>query len=362
MSSPHVFFWHQVDETMANMMLAQASQEIRVLIHEDEQQIYFQNIGNGNSVTIPSQRLEMQRLRSDEWAGRIYELYCETWQCQQKPLSPQFLRAVCQHGIRTLISARIGSVTSELDNEQRRTGQHSSEWLKSVKISFNREMELLFHKWFQAAEIDAKTMEHMLAATPDNPVIDSVATELISTRTRVRIFDARTASAHAKILALERALSTAQVHELAAHRPKLMAQILERLNSDKSDFQSRREEWQARLNAALSRLPELRNIPDHGATTKAQKLLAKSKPDPNPEYRSEMKRAIRMLLTISGDTTDLQICRLFDKDGIVDLPEGWKTGDNRSFEIAYKHPQHRPKIEKMISKVRTDLRSIGILK
>ena len=178
----------------------------------------------------------------------------------------------------------------------------------------------------------------------------------------MRIFDARTASVHAKILALERALSAAQMHELAAHRPKLMEQILDRLNSDKSDFQSRREEWQARLNAVLSRLSELRNISDQGATAKAEKPHSESKPNSKPEYRSEMKRAIRMLLTISGDTTDLQICRLFDKDGMVDLPKGWKTGDNRSFEIAYKHPQHRPKIEKMISKVRTDLRNIEILK
>jgi len=29
------------------MMLSQVSQEIRVLIQEDEQQIYFQNSGNG---------------------------------------------------------------------------------------------------------------------------------------------------------------------------------------------------------------------------------------------------------------------------------------------------------------------------
>jgi hypothetical protein len=212
----------------------------------------------------------MQRLRSDEWAGRIYELYCETWQCQQKPLSPQFLRAVCQHGIRVLISARVGSVTSELDREQERTSQYDREWLKSMKTSFGRNMELLFHKWFQAAEIDAKTMEHMLAATSDHPGIERAATELISARTRVRIFDARTASVHAKILALEQALSTTQVHELAAHRPKLMEQILERLDSDKSNLQNRREEWQARLNAALSRLPELRHISDQHPTAKVE--------------------------------------------------------------------------------------------
>jgi len=59
-----------------------------------------------------------------------------------------------------LISARIGSVTSELDNEQGRTRQHGSKWLKAVKTSFSPEVELLFHKWFQAAEIDAKTLRN----------------------------------------------------------------------------------------------------------------------------------------------------------------------------------------------------------
>jgi hypothetical protein len=54
--SPHVLFaWREIDETMANLMLAQASQEVRVLIHEDEQLIYFQNIGNGNGLAAPSQ-------------------------------------------------------------------------------------------------------------------------------------------------------------------------------------------------------------------------------------------------------------------------------------------------------------------
>jgi uncharacterized protein (DUF4415 family) len=202
----------------------------------------------------------------------------------------------------------------------------------------------------------------MLASTSDLPAIDRVATELIAARTRVKIFDARTASVRAKILALEGALSTAQVHGLAAHRPKLMEKILERLDSDQTNFQNRREEWQARLNAALSHLPELRNMADQRAMAQDAKPRSESKSRSNADYRSEMKRAIRMLLTISGDTTDLQICRLFDKDGVVDLPENWKTGENRSFETAYKDPQHRPRIEKMISKVRVDLRDIGILK
>ena len=56
---------------MANMMLSQVSQEVRVLIHEDEQLIYFQNIGNGNSLAAPSQKLKMQLLplRRMGWAN-----------------------------------------------------------------------------------------------------------------------------------------------------------------------------------------------------------------------------------------------------------------------------------------------------
>jgi hypothetical protein len=120
--------------------------------------------------------------------------------------------------------------------EQSRTHQHNVEWLKSVRASFSRDMELLFHKWFQAAEIDAKTVEHMLAATSDHSAVDRIARELISARTRIRIFDARVASVHAQITSLESALSTEETHELIAHRPKLMGKILQRYKSDKREF------------------------------------------------------------------------------------------------------------------------------
>ena len=123
-------------------------------------------------------------------------------------------------------------------------------------------MELPFHKWFQAAEIDAKTVEHMLAATSDLLAVDRIARELISARTRIRILDAREASVHARIMSLESALSTIQTHELAAHRSKLIEKILQRYKSDKRDFLNRREEWQARLNKTMSPMTELSNMGD----------------------------------------------------------------------------------------------------
>jgi hypothetical protein len=74
-----------------------------------------------------------------------------------------------------------------------------------------------------------------------------------------------------------------------------------------------------------------------------------------------MKRSIALLLSIGPDASDLQICRHFDDNGVVELFESWRSGDNRSFELAYKDPKHRPKIEKTISKVRAAMRRKGLL-
>jgi hypothetical protein len=137
-SNPVPFQWQEVDSTLANPMLLDLSLEIRELIQQDEQQIRFLNIGNENSATEPSQRLHMQLLRSDEWAARTYDLYCEVWRRQRRVLSPQFLRAVSQNAIRTLVSARVSAVTSELRREQHRTGRHNSEWLNTVTASFSQ--------------------------------------------------------------------------------------------------------------------------------------------------------------------------------------------------------------------------------
>src|SRR6476620_1934223 len=131
-SQPIPFDWKQVDQVLANLMLLEVSLEIRELIREDQQQIHFLNIGNENSATSPSQRLDMQILRTDEWAVRTYETYLEIWLCQQEALSPHFLRAICQHGIRTLTSAGAGSVTSEFAMEQTRTKKYRDEWLKAL--------------------------------------------------------------------------------------------------------------------------------------------------------------------------------------------------------------------------------------
>src|SRR5438067_13316009 len=107
------FDWLQIDHTLANLMLTEVAEEIGRHIEEDERSIRFRNRGNHNVLAIPTQRLRMSLLRADEWVKRTYDVYCEVWQLQGNLLSPEFLRAVCANGIRTLITARINSVIGE---------------------------------------------------------------------------------------------------------------------------------------------------------------------------------------------------------------------------------------------------------
>jgi hypothetical protein len=79
-------------------------------------------------------------------------------------------------------------------------------------------------------------------------------------------------------------------------------------------------------------------------------------------YRSEIKRAILVELTRQPRATDAEICRGLDADGAAELPKDWKNkpGD-RGFFDAYSDPRTRHKVEVAISKVRRDLRKLGLL-
>ncbi|HEV3277204.1 MAG TPA: hypothetical protein VG860_10350 [Terriglobia bacterium] len=80
------------------------------------------------------------------------------------------------------------------------------------------------------------------------------------------------------------------------------------------------------------------------------------------KYRSELKRGILMQLIQHPDASDLEICRGLDADGAVELPADLKKGaGDRSFHEAYMDKSRRHRIEITISKVRADLRELGLL-
>jgi hypothetical protein len=80
-------------------------------------------------------------------------------------------------------------------------------------------------------------------------------------------------------------------------------------------------------------------------------------------YRSELKRAVALLLIKDPNVSDLNICRGLDADGAVELPQSL-TGDGqrRLFIAAYKDPRHRHRLETTFSRVRRNMRDKGLLK
>ena len=79
-------------------------------------------------------------------------------------------------------------------------------------------------------------------------------------------------------------------------------------------------------------------------------------------YRSEIKRAILTQLALKPKATDVEICRGLDADGSVELPFSWKSKvSDRGFFDAYSDAVRRHKVEVNISKVRKDLRKLGLL-
>ena len=79
-------------------------------------------------------------------------------------------------------------------------------------------------------------------------------------------------------------------------------------------------------------------------------------------YRSELKRAVALLLIKDPNVSDLNICRGLDADGAVELPQSLTGGGQRRlFIAAYKDPRHRHRLEVTFSRVRKDMRNKGLL-
>lgn len=92
-------------------------------------------------------------------------------------------------------------------------------------------------------------------------------------------------------------------------------------------------------------------------------VTAKVKVIPATRYRSPLKRLIAIQLGQTPDATDLEICRAIDADGGSELPAGWKSKpEDRLFENAYKDDARRNRVQAAISKIRADLRRLGVVR
>jgi hypothetical protein len=387
-TQPVPFQWQQVDQQLSSILQSKVSGEIRELMTDDVGHIRFQNMHNENSMTIPSQRLQMQRLRTEEWAARLYEGYCEIWQAQRMPISAEFLRGIVKNAISVLCSVRVNTVTYEFVQEQHRT-RHDANWLKPALEAFKRDLQMLEHNWNQIAEFDARTVQYMLLETPENTATKIAAREIITARTKIRTLEAMIASIEARIAMAEQALNGMLMANRPPYQKRNVKQSLSRLKEQRKELRSTLDQWQFRMQAALvnaegaqanaaagaparSTPPNTSEAMEKGTQIRARRgsrrveakqttpKRLRTKPVRVPPYRSEWKRATKALLLENSKMSVLQICRRLDDDAIK-LPRKWTVGENRSFEDAYLNATLRQRIHTAISKMRAELRKAGVI-
>jgi hypothetical protein len=387
-TQPVRFHWQQVDQRLSGILQSKVSAEIRELITDDVGHIRFQNMHNGNSMTVPSQRLRMQNLRTAEWAARLYEGYCEIWQTQRMPISAEFLRGIVKNAISVLRSARANSVTYELVEEQHRTGSDAN-WLQPALEAFKRDLQMLEHNWNQRAEFDAMTVQYMLLEAPENTATKIAARKVITARARIRTLEAMIAGIEERIAMAEQALNGMLMANTPPYRKSSVKQSLSRLKTERTELRSSLNQWQHRMQAALvsaenaqaddaasvparSTSPNTREATEKGTEVRARRgsrrinaqRTARKRQRANavllPPYRSEWKRATKALLIKDSKMPGLEICRRLDDDAIG-LPRKWTVGKNRSFEDAYRDAILRQRIHTAISKMRAELRKAGVI-
>lgn len=260
------FDWQQIDQRLSGILQSTTSTEIRKLITDDVGHIRFQNMHDENSMTVPSQRLQMQRLRTEEWAARLYEGYCEIWQTQRMPISAEFLRGIVQNAISTLCSARGGAVTGEFVREAHCTGSDAN-WLKPVLEAFKRDLQMLEHNWNQRAEFDARTVQYMLLEAPESTARKIAAREVITARARVRTLEAMIASIEARIAMAEQALNGMLTASTPQYRKRNVKQSLAKLREQRKELRSTLDEWQLRMQIALANAERAQADAAAGATS-----------------------------------------------------------------------------------------------
>src|SRR5438128_7431967 len=115
--------WEQLDHHLVKEKWFAANEELREEIAREVNQIYSKNRGNLNSAVIPSQILEMELRKIDEWATRKCSIYREVWLLQGNEISPVFLRTIYAMDIRRLIDQRGSVAAYEAESIASRTGE-----------------------------------------------------------------------------------------------------------------------------------------------------------------------------------------------------------------------------------------------
>jgi hypothetical protein len=152
------FRWQDIDHRLVTLRLVDLSQEMGKQIKADENQIRFENRLNLNGNTVPSLLMQMKEKHADDWARRVYEIYCEVWQIQGRVKSAAFIRGVSPHIVQ-MLAVRANSIAKEFSRFANATSLPNS--LRTNHLTnLDSRMRQLQDKWQRRLEIEARECEH----------------------------------------------------------------------------------------------------------------------------------------------------------------------------------------------------------
>jgi len=154
------FQWEDIDHILVGLKLTNLAEEMHRQIEGDERRIHAENLRNLNNVAVPSLVLEMKERRTEEFAQRVYDVYCGVWQTQGHAKSAVFLRAVYGGGILPALRARGGAIASEFARVAGRAN-FSSQVRNANLEGLRARMHRLEDRWRRRIEAEAKECEHI---------------------------------------------------------------------------------------------------------------------------------------------------------------------------------------------------------
>jgi pyrimidine deaminase RibD-like protein len=154
------FRWEDLDNRLLSPKLQELSDEMQKKSYEGERKAAFDTRQSGNSAGYLPRLFDFQERLTEEWVQRVYAAHCETWSQQNRPITGEFIRAVRDRAIISVIAARKSTVQSEVSLRGTRIGENSNpgslgEW--------SRRMDRLAARWRQRLEADAVAEEYRAA-------------------------------------------------------------------------------------------------------------------------------------------------------------------------------------------------------
>ncbi len=166
------FRWEDIDHKLVRLKLTDLAEEMRSQIKANESRIQLENPGKLNRKTKHSLVLKMKQERADEWARKVYQVYCDVWQIQGHMKSAPFVRAVYAHGIVPVLRSRTQATESEFAGVATRSGlpvELHNALLHSLRLNMLR----LEGRWRRRLEIEARQCEHAeKRARPAQPTVE----------------------------------------------------------------------------------------------------------------------------------------------------------------------------------------------